>query len=101
MLLLTATIYKFSISLRNYVHLVAFAGMSLPVLVTVSITSSESGTVKGSASGKRDELRDASNAIRALCLRSFPELLADIKTAALPRGELGTGVAEITQQVYS
>lgn len=56
---------------------------------------------KSGSSGRKDELRDAINSIRALCLRSFPEMLADIKTAAVPRGEVGTGVADVTQQVVA
>ena len=46
-------------------------------------------------------LRDALGAIRAVCLRSFPEFLADIKLAAVgkaPQGET-TALADFTLNV--
>ena len=46
---------------------------------------------------QRNELRDGLNQLRSVCLRSFPEFLADVKLAASPRaGELSTGVADFT-----
>jgi exocyst complex protein 7 len=46
---------------------------------------------------ERNELRDGLNQLRSVCLRSFPEFLADVKLAASPRaGELSTGVADFT-----
>lgn len=52
-------------------------------------------------SGRREnELKDGLHAIRASCLRSFPELLADIKASALGKaGELSTGLADFTVSV--
>ncbi|KAI6028869.1 Cullin repeat-like-containing domain protein [Pisolithus orientalis] len=49
--------------------------------------------------GRKDanELRDGTNAIRGVCLRSFPEFLADLKLAATGSGkggELGVGLAD-------
>ncbi|EIM89544.1 exocyst complex component exo70 subunit [Stereum hirsutum FP-91666 SS1] len=44
-----------------------------------------------------NELRDGLNSLRGVCLRSFPEFLADLKLAALGKGgELGTGLADFT-----
>lgn len=57
--------------------------------------------------GRRDnELAEALHAMRGVCLRSFPEFLADVKLAETlplaPGGkpiEIGTGVAEVTIMV--
>jgi exocyst complex protein 7 len=51
---------------------------------------------------RRDELKDGLLSIRALCLRSFPEFLADIKQVSVKPTEaqlLGTGVSELTINV--
>ncbi|KAI6162546.1 Cullin repeat-like-containing domain protein [Pisolithus thermaeus] len=49
--------------------------------------------------GRKDtnELRDGTNAIKGVCLRSFPEFLADLKLAATgpgKGGEMGVGLAD-------
>lgn len=52
---------------------------------------------RGNASGS--ELKDALQSLRATCLRSFPERLADIKASAFgrgPPGELGTNLSGTT-----
>jgi exocyst complex protein 7 len=46
-----------------------------------------------------NELKDGMHSLRAVCLRSFPENLADVKMAAMGKSELGTGVADITISV--
>ncbi|KAH9887366.1 Cullin repeat-like-containing domain protein [Cubamyces lactineus] len=49
------------------------------------------------ADRKENELKEGLHSIRASCLRSFPEFLADIRMAGLGKGgELGTGVADFT-----
>lgn len=50
------------------------------------------------ADRKDNELKEGLHSIRASCLRSFPEFLADIRAAGLgPKGgEVGTGLAEFT-----
>ncbi|KAH9930452.1 Cullin repeat-like-containing domain protein [Epithele typhae] len=50
------------------------------------------------ADRKENELKEGLHSIRASCLRSFPEFLADIKVAGMgPKGgEVGTGLAEFT-----
>lgn len=48
------------------------------------------------AGRKENELKDSLHTIRAACLRSFPELIADIRAAANGRSaELSTGLAEV------
>jgi exocyst complex component 7 len=59
---------------------------------------------RGSEAVRKDkegnELKDGMHSLRAVCLRSFPELLADVKLAAMGKsGELSTGVADITISV--
>ena len=46
-------------------------------------------------------LREGLHSLRAVCLRSFPEFLADIKVAGMPSalGEIGIGIAPITETV--
>jgi exocyst complex protein 7 len=41
---------------------------------------------RGSENAKANELKDGLGALRAVCLRSFPEFLADIKMASLAGG---------------
>ena len=52
------------------------------------------------ADRKENELKEGLHSIRASCLRSFPEVLADIRLAGLGKGgEIGTGLAEFTISV--
>jgi exocyst complex component 7 len=52
------------------------------------------------AGRKENELKDGLHSIRASCLRCFPELLADIRAAALStRAETSTGLADFTLSV--
>ncbi len=49
------------------------------------------------AERKENELKEGLHALRGVCLRSFPEFLADLKLAGLGRGgEMGTGCADFT-----
>ncbi|KAI0366071.1 hypothetical protein BV20DRAFT_1003065 [Pilatotrama ljubarskyi] len=49
------------------------------------------------ADRRENELKEGLHSIRASCLRSFPEFLADIRLAGLGKGgETGTGLAEFT-----
>ncbi|KAJ7092354.1 Cullin repeat-like-containing domain protein [Mycena belliarum] len=54
---------------------------------------------RGAENAKANELKDGLGTLRAVCLRSFPEFLADIKMASLAKGagaagDTSTGVAE-------
>ena len=50
----------------------------------------------------RNELKDAIQSLRALCLRSFPEFLADIKLSATSRGpDTSTKLTGFTLSVCS
>lgn len=51
---------------------------------------------------RENELKEGLHSLRAICLRSFPEFLADIKMASVKPTEaqfLGTGVAELVVKV--
>ncbi|KAJ7054683.1 Cullin repeat-like-containing domain protein [Mycena amicta] len=41
---------------------------------------------RGSENAKANELKDGLNTLRSVCLRSFPEFLADIKMASMAKG---------------
>ncbi|KAI6039999.1 Cullin repeat-like-containing domain protein [Pisolithus marmoratus] len=52
---------------------------------------------RGDERKEANELREGTNAIKAVCLRSFPEFLADLKLAAAGPGrggEMGVGLAD-------
>ena len=54
------------------------------------------------AERKENELKEGLHALRGVCLRSFPEFLADLKLAGMGRGgEIGTGCADFTITVRS
>lgn len=49
------------------------------------------------AERKENELKECLHALRGVCLRSFPEFLADLKLAGLGKGgEIGPGCADFT-----
>jgi hypothetical protein len=51
--------------------------------------------------GTGDELKDGLAALRGVCLRSFPEFLADVKVAAMSKGgDTSTGLADFTLTVH-
>ncbi|CAK5272856.1 unnamed protein product [Mycena citricolor] len=51
---------------------------------------------RGSENAKSNELKDGLGTLRGVCLRSFPEFLADIKMASLSKGgsDTSTGTAD-------
>ena len=47
-----------------------------------------------------NELKDGLHALRAVCLRSFPEFLADLRMASMGKGaNMSTGLADFTTSV--
>ncbi|EGO29318.1 hypothetical protein SERLADRAFT_359419 [Serpula lacrymans var. lacrymans S7.9] len=93
-------------SLHKYTFLALSTYSSLSALQTrweVLLTrraSAGAGSGLGAPETRREatnELRDGLSAIRAVCLRSFPEFLADLKMAAMGKGgEMSTGLADFT-----
>ena len=52
------------------------------------------------AGRRENELKDALSSLRSVCLRSFPELIANIKAGAMGKGgELSTNVADFVISV--
>lgn len=52
------------------------------------------------AGRRENELKDALSSLRSVCLRSFPELIANIKAGAMGKGgELSTNVADFVTSV--
>ncbi|KAH9477346.1 Exocyst complex component 7 [Psilocybe cubensis] len=71
---------KKSLHKYNFLALSAYEG-----LLSLQPHWEEVLSRRGSASDK-NELKDGLQSLRALCLRSFPEFLADIKMGAMSRG---------------
>lgn len=84
-------------SLSTYTFLALSAYSSLSAL------QSWWDDVMGWRAGRREnELKEGLHSLRGVCLRSFPEFLADIKLVAMrpPEGHfLGTGVIDLTVNV--
>lgn len=52
------------------------------------------------AGRRENELKDSLSSLRSVCLRSFPELIANIKAAAMGKGgELSTDVVDFVTSV--
>ena len=52
------------------------------------------------AGRRENELKDALSSLRSVCLRSFPELIANIKAGAMGKGgEPGTSVVDFVASV--
>ena len=52
------------------------------------------------AGRREDELKDALSSLRSICLRSFPELIANIKAGAMGKGgEFSTNVTDFVTSV--
>jgi exocyst complex component 7 len=60
------------------------------------IRRSEAGVA---ARRDNNELKEGMHALRAVCLRSFPEFLADIKVGGSAKGGEGTGVVDFAKLV--
>ncbi|KAF7321126.1 hypothetical protein HMN09_00200600 [Mycena chlorophos] len=59
-------------------------------------------TRRGSENAKANELKDGLSTLRSVCLRSFPEFLADVKMASLAKGGSGgDGSTTIADFVFS
>jgi exocyst complex protein 7 len=94
---LTSLIALIKRSLHKYTFQALSTYQALSVLQTRwDVLQGQRGAT-GADGQKKNELRDGLNQLRGVCLRSFPEFLADVKMAGMPRaGELSTGVAEFT-----
>lgn len=93
--LFTDTLSSLTSLIKRSLHKYTFHALSAFSALTMSQTRWESVLAKRGREG--NELRDGLNAIRGVCLRSFPELLADLKLAATGKGgDLSVSLADIT-----
>ncbi|KLO10611.1 hypothetical protein SCHPADRAFT_906774 [Schizopora paradoxa] len=103
---------KRALQQHAFLALAAYARLSSPNVSQrwddiISRRSGKSARDQAAISGKKADintntLKEGLHSLRAVCLRSFPELLADIKLAAIPKGgavDVGTGVVEICETV--
>jgi exocyst complex protein 7 len=105
------SLIKRSLQKYNFLALSAYDSLSSlqPRFESILSWRGQPASASGK-SGTGNELKEGLNSLRAICLRSFPEILADIKLAALssgpggkgnnvgPGGEMSTGLADVTLQ---
>jgi exocyst complex protein 7 len=99
---LTSVISLIKRSLHKYTFLAlsSFASLSFLQPRWDNLLSRRLGSVSETRREANNELKDGLHALRAVCLRSFPEFLADVKLAAMGKGgELNTGLADVTTSV--
>ncbi|KAG1864539.1 Cullin repeat-like-containing domain protein, partial [Suillus tomentosus] len=93
--LFTDTLSSLTSLIKRSLHKYTFHALSAFSALSMSQSRWESVLEKRGREG--NELRDGLNAIRGVCLRSFPELLADLKLAAVGKGSgLSVSLADIT-----
>lgn len=97
--LFTTTMQSFSGLIKRSIHKYTF--LALAAYASLSIMQARWDDLMCKRSGRREnELKDGLHTIRAACLRSFPEFIADIRAAALGKtGELSTSLADCTVTV--
>ncbi|KAF8886743.1 exocyst complex component exo70 subunit [Infundibulicybe gibba] len=89
---LTSLITLIKKSLHKYTFLALSAYDSL-----LSIQPQWDSVLSRRGYGDSKEMKDGMHSLRAVCLRSFPEFLADLKMASMGKGgELSTSLAEFT-----
>ncbi|KAG2063429.1 hypothetical protein BDR04DRAFT_1188894 [Suillus decipiens] len=89
------TLTELTSLIKRPLHKYTFHALSAFSALTMSQSRWESVLAKRGREG--NELRDGLNAIRGVCLRSFPEFLADLKLAAAGKGgDLSVSLADIT-----
>ncbi|TFY63520.1 hypothetical protein EVG20_g6281 [Dentipellis fragilis] len=103
--LVSSTLSSLTSVIKRSLHRYTF--LALAVYGTLSslqphwdavISASISGSNGAQKADGFNALKEAVHALRGVCMRSFPEFLADVKMAALgkPGAELGTGIADFT-----
>ncbi|KAJ8581778.1 hypothetical protein M405DRAFT_601411 [Rhizopogon salebrosus TDB-379] len=95
--LFTDTLSSLSSLIKRSLHKYTFHALSAFSALSTSQSRWESVLAKRGREG--NELRDGLNAIRGVCLRSFPEYLADLKLAATGKGgggDLSVSLADIS-----
>lgn len=98
--LFSSTLSSLTMLIKRYLHKHTFLALSTYAALT-SLQARWDDTMVRRAARGANELKEGLHGLRGICLRSFPEFLADIKLAAMPKGggEIGTGVADFTVSV--
>ncbi|EKM56316.1 uncharacterized protein PHACADRAFT_193929 [Phanerochaete carnosa HHB-10118-sp] len=97
--LFTTTLSSLGALIKRSLHKYTF--LALSAYASLSSLQAQWDDIMCKRSGRKEnELKDGLHSIRAACLRSFPEFLADLRAAALGRGgELSTGLADFTHSM--
>lgn len=101
--LFTDTLSSLTAIIKRSLHKYTFHALATYSALSTSQTRWEVLMTRRSE-GRRDanELRDGLNSVRSVCLRTFPEFLADLKLAATgpgKGGELGVSLTDFTVSV--
>ncbi|CCM01344.1 uncharacterized protein FIBRA_03394 [Fibroporia radiculosa] len=95
--LFSSTLSSLSTQVKRSLHKYTLLALSLFSCLTSHQTQWDEVMCRP-GNRNENELKEGLQGIRATCQRSFPEFLADIKIAASSnRGELSTGVMDVTQ----
>lgn len=97
--LFTSTLSSINALIKRSINKYTF--LALAAYASLSQLQGRWNDLIGKRAGRAEnELKDGLHSLRAVCLRSFPEFLADIRAAALGKtGELATGLADFTTSV--
>jgi exocyst complex component 7 len=100
--LFTSTFASASSLIKRSLHKYTFLALSVYSSISVAQNRWEA-LITQHANRKDNELKDVLSGIRSMCLRSFPEFLADIKLAAVGKSTESTGLIDfvITVCAYS
>lgn len=97
--LFTTTLSSLGALIKRSLHKYTF--LALSAYASLSSLQARWDDIMCRRSGRKEnELKDGLHSMRAACLRSFPEFLADLRAAVLGRGgELSTGLVDFTLTV--
>ncbi|TDL27127.1 hypothetical protein BD410DRAFT_895020 [Rickenella mellea] len=92
--LFSSTLSSLSALIKRSLHRPAFLALSTSNTPS-TLQSRWDDTMLRRAGRRENELKEGLHGLRGVCLRSFPEFLADIKLAAAPKagGEIGVGLS--------
>ncbi|OBZ78174.1 Exocyst complex protein EXO70 [Grifola frondosa] len=94
--LFTSTLSSLGSLIKRSLHKNTFLALSTYASLT-ALQGRWDDVMCRNAGRKENELKDGVHSIRASCLRSFPEFLADVRAAALGKGgDVGTGLVDFT-----
>ncbi|KAI0030280.1 Cullin repeat-like-containing domain protein [Vararia minispora EC-137] len=95
LLLFSTTFSSLTALIKRALHKHTFLALSAYSAISVAQARWEK-LIAVRADRHENELRDALGGIKAVCLRSFPEFLADVKLASVGKTSETTGLADFT-----